>query len=70
MNDHPEPDRLKIHPDEMLPKEIDFDFEPARPPRNITGMVMAKLAVTGMTMVFLSACIWAVAYILSNLPTR
>lgn len=70
MNDNPNPERLKMPAQEMLPQEIDFDFEPIREPRNITGMVMAKLAVTGVTMVFLSACIWAVAWILSNLPTR
>lgn len=73
MTDKPQPpSHPRLHPAEDLPQEIGFDFKPdeTKPPRNLTALVMGKLVFVGITMVFLSACVWAVAYILSNLPTR
>jgi len=42
----------------------------SKDPRNWTAKVAAKVVVLGLLMVFLAACIWAVAQILTPLTNR
>lgn len=39
-------------------------------PRNRVGQICGKLAFFAFTMVFVAACVWVVAFIVANLPTR
>lgn len=50
---------------------LDGKFEPPEKPKpSLFGKVAARIAQTAILMVFVAGCIWLVAAIIANLPSR